>query len=338
MLKPWVRESLYESLGEKVRCGVCERRCIINEGKKGFCSTKMNIGGKLYTLVYGDISALESRQIELKPFFHFHPGTRALTFSTWSCNFRCPWCQNHSLSKRKPNPSKANYISPKGMVDKAIKRGDDGICVSFQEPTMLFEYSLDLFKISRKKGFYNCYVSNGYQSLEALRLLKKAGMDAINIDIKGGKEFYEKYCFDIDVNKIWRNIREAKNLGMHVEVVNLVITDVNDSEGSIKEIIDEHLKNAGEKTPLHFTRYYPSYKFENPPTKISTLERAYEMAKEAGILYPYIGNVPGHPYENTYCHNCGELLIERHGYLIKIKKKIDRCPICGEEILIIAPF
>jgi pyruvate formate lyase activating enzyme len=161
-------------------------------------------------------------------------------------------------------------------------------------------------------------------------------MDAINIDIKGNEGVYEKYCGNVDVDKIWRNIREIKNLGMHVEVVNLIITNVNDSEGSIMEVIEKHVKNAGPKTPLHFTRYFPAYKFKNPPTKIGILERAYEMAKESGVLYPYIGNVLGHPYENTYCPNCGRLLIERDGFSARIKGlKDEKCDKCGQEIPII---
>lgn len=337
---PTVRASqLYEKLNGKLKCSICERRCVIAEGGKGFCKTKTNIEGRLYTLVYGDISALESRPIEIKPFFHFYPGSTALTFSTWSCNFRCPWCQNWHLSRTEPNPGMANYISPEKIVEMALKNKDEGLCVSFQEPTLLFEYSLDVFKIAREKRLYNCWVSNGYLTLEALRLLAGAGMDAIKIDMKGDKEVYKKYCGGLDVNVVWRNAGEAKKLGMHAEIVNLVITDVNDDEACLNEIIQRHIKELGADTPLHFTRYYPAYKFSNPSTKIETLEKAYEAAKKAGVLYPYIGNVPGHRYENTYCPNCGELLIERLGFSVldyKIKDK--RCPRCGEEILIVGRY
>ncbi len=341
MLNYLIKESpLYEKLSnEKVGCGICERRCVIGLGKKSFCKTKTNIEGRLYTLVYGDISALESRPIEIKPFFHFYPGSTALTFSTWSCNFRCPWCQNWHLSRTEPNPERANYISPEKIVEMALKNKDEGLCVSFQEPTLLFEYSLDVFKIAREKGLYNCWVSNGYLTLEALRLLAGAGMDAIKIDMKGDKEVYKKYCGGLDVNVVWRNAGEAEKLGMRVEIVNLVITDVNDDEACLNEIIQRHIKELGADTPLHFTRYYPAYKFSNPSTKIETLEKAYEAAKKAGVLYPYIGNVPGHRYENTYCPNCGELLIKRLGFAVvdyKIKGK--KCQRCGEQIPIVGRY
>jgi len=219
------------------------------------------------------------------------------------------------------------------MVETALKNRDEGLCVSFQEPTLLFEYSLDAFKIAREKGLYNCWVSNGYLTLDALQMLHSAGMDAIKIDVKGDEEVYRKYCRGIDAEKIWRNVREAKKLGMHVEIVNLVITDINDDEACLSEIIERHIKEAGGNVPLHFTRYHPAYKFSNPATSIENLEKAYEAAKKAGVRYPYLGNVPGHRYENTYCPKCGELLIKRYSHsVIEYKIRDKKCSKCGEEI------
>lgn len=339
---PSIRISpLYERLKDgKVRCQVCERRCVIPLDGWGFCGTRFNREGRLYTAVYGDINALESRPIEIKPFFHFWPGSSALTFSTWSCNFNCPWCQNHSLSKVKPNPSKANYIPPERMVELAVKRRDEGICVSFTEPLMLFEYSLDVFKLAKANGLYNTYVSNGYMTAEALRLLVEAGMDAIKVDVKGDEEVYEKYCGGVKLDFVWRNAREAKRLGLHVEMVNLVVTGVNDDEACLSQVIEQHLKEVGSETPLHFTRYHPAYKFTAPPTKVETLEKAYAMAKRAGVLYPYIGNVPGHPYENTYCPNCGQVLIERYGYLVTryFITKDKKCPNCNYPVHVVGEY
>jgi pyruvate formate lyase activating enzyme len=328
---------LYERVERGVRCGICERRCTVLEGKEGFCGSRKNISGRLFTLAYGDISALESRPIEIKPFFHFYPGSTSLTFSTWGCNFRCPWCQNWHLSRGKPDPEKANYISPQKMVEMAIKHGDVGLCVSFQEPTLLFEYSLDVFPLAKEKGLYTCYVSNGYLTMEALSMLHRAGLDAINIDIKGDGEVYSKYCRGVDVEVVWRNASEAKRMGMHVEMINLVIPGVNDDDECINWIIKRHLHEVGPETPLHFTRYHPAYKFTNPSTKVETLEKAYEMARDAGILYPYIGNVPGHRYENTYCPECGTLLIERRNFVILEYNLTegDRCPRCNRKIHIV---
>ena len=332
---PTVKEAiLYEPLkGGKVRCGLCERRCVISPNKRGLCKTRMNIDGRLYTLVYGDISAIDSRPIEIKPFFHFYPGSTALTISTWSCNLKCPWCQNWHLSYRVPEPNNAKYIPPKDMVDEAIRRKDKGICISFQEPTLLFEYTIDLFRLAKEKNLYNTYVSNGYMTIDALRMLKEAGMDAINIDIKGDKEAYYNYLGGAKEEIIWRNAHVAKEMGMHVEMIHLVVTGINDNKMKIEGLIKKHLDILGPETPLHFTRYFPAYRYLNPPTPTDILEFAYKEARRQGIYYPYIGNIPGHPFENTYCPYCGTLLIERIGYRItrwEIKGK--NCPHCKKEV------
>ena len=333
---PSVREALlYEKLrGYKVKCGLCERRCVISRNNRGFCKARINLDGALFTLVYGDLSALESRPIEIKPFFHFWPGSSTLTFSTWSCNFDCVWCQNDHLSKVEPNPKSNHFFDPEKIVNLALHQGDNGLCASFQEPTILTEWALPVFKLGLEKGLYSCYVSNGYMTLEALKLLKEAGMTGLKIDVKGDKEAYHKYCGGADVEKVWRNAHETKKMGLHVEIVNLVVTDVNDDEECLRWVIKKHLKSVGPETPLHFTRYSPAHKFSNPSTKIETLEKAYNMAKKEGVIYPYLGNVQGHKYENTYCPKCGDTVIQRLGcttvqYKVTQDKK---CPKCGQNI------
>ena len=340
---PTVREALFyeKVLDGRVKCSLCERRCEIHRGSKGFCKTRLNISGKLYTVVYGDISAIEGRPIEIKPFFHYWPGSTALTFSTWSCNLNCIWCQNFHLSKLEPEPDKAVHYPPEKIVEYAIYNSDVGLCASFQEPTLLSEWAIPVFKLGKDRGIkYCCYVSNGYMTLEVLKALYDAGMDGLKIDIKGNSEAYEKYCGGADVEKIWRNAREAKALGLHVEIVNLVVTGVNDDEETLRWVIERHLKAVGTETPLHFTRYFPAYKFNNPPTRVEVLERAYEMAKKEGVLYPYIGNVDGHKYENTYCPNCGEKLVKRYGYYV-LKYGIaedKKCSRCGTQISITGEY
>jgi len=338
---PNVREALlYKKLrGDKVQCTLCERRCIIPPGERGFCGTRMNIDGRLYTLIYGDLSAVESRPIEIKPFFHFWPGSTAITFSSWSCNFTCPWCQNWHLSKVKPQLEMPHYIDPEEIIRMALANGDEGTCVSFNEPTLLFEYAIDVFKMAREKGLYNTFVSNGYMTLDALRILKDSGLDGLKIDVKGGKEEYKKYN-SANVDVVWRNAREAKKMGIHVEIVYLVVTNATDDENLIIETIERHLKELGPDTPLHFTRYYPAYMYHEPPTKIEILEKAYKMARKMGVKYPYIGNVPGHPYENTYCPECNALLIKRYGYrVIKYNIREDgSCPKCKAKIPIVGKY
>jgi len=333
---PMVKEAfLYEKLrNEKVKCLLCERKCVIDLMERGFCKTRMNINGKLYTLVYGNVSALESRPIEIKPFFHYWPGSTALTFSTWSCNFDCPWCQNYNLSKSLPKLDVKYFIPPSKLVDEALRLGDQGLCVSFQEPTLFFESAVECFKLGTTKGLYCCFVSNGYMSIEALKVLKESGLTGLKIDVKGDDFVYKNYCGEVYSEIVWRNAKAAKNMGIHVEIVNLLISGINDDEASIINIVEKHVKEVNVNTPIHFTRYFPAYKFFNPPTKLSSLEKAYKLAKAAGIKFPYLGNVPGHPLENTYCPECGFKLIERFmNRIIRCNLTSDnKCPKCKFEI------
>ena len=242
-------------------------------------------------------------------------------------------CQNWRLSKFPPDPSRANYVSPGDMVRLAVESACQGISVSFTEPTLLFEYSLDIFPLALERGLYTNYVSNGYMTVEALRMLREARLQALKVDVKGGKEAVRRYC-QADVEVVWRNAEEAKRMGIHVEVVNLIIPGVNDDESSLREVVENHVKRLGPDTPIHFTAYFPAYRFDAPPTPVEKLEEAYELAKRYGVNYPYIGNVPGHRYENTYCPNCGALLIKRFGLsTVRIRLTDDgRCPRCGMEI------
>lgn len=316
-----------------VRCDLCWRRCVIHDGETGYCGTRRNMGGVLYNLVYGRLSCLESRPIEIKPFFHYWPGSTAMTFSTWSCNFDCPWCQNHEIS-RNPPPSDGELYAPGDVISLATSHGDQGLCASFQEPTLSAEFAMDLFRLGRDRGLYSCFVSNGYMTPAVLRSLCQSGMDGINIDLKGPPEVYEDFCGDVSPTPVLRNMRLARKLGMHVEVVNLLVTGVNDDPPSIEWIIDQHLKTLGEDVPLHFTRYYPAYRYRKGPTRVKVLEEAVLLARKRGVRFAYVGNVPGHAYENTYCPECGELAIERRGYgLVRLRlKRGFRCMKCGQPL------
>jgi len=305
--------------------------CKIGEGEKGKCNARINVSGRLYTLTYGNISAVESRPMEIKPFFHFLPGTTSITFSTYSCNLSCIWCQNWRISRALP-PENYELVPPQEIVRRAIKAKDASTCASFNEPTLLFEYLLDLFPLAREHGLKNTMVSNGYMTPKALKMLIDAGLDAINIDIKGNEEVYRDYCGGKSDKYVWKNIELAARK-IHVEVVNLLVTDVNDSEDDVIEVVEKHLKYAGSSVPIHFTRYFPAFMFSKPPTAIPKLEKAVEIAKREGIEFAYIGNVPGHRYENTYCPNCKAVLIKRYHFsVIEDRTKNGKCPECGKEI------
>ncbi|MFQ6121708.1 MAG: AmmeMemoRadiSam system radical SAM enzyme [Dehalococcoidales bacterium] len=341
MAEARIREALfYESLRDKVRCHTCERHCLIAEGETGVCATRRNIGGRLYTLEYGDISSISANPIEKKPFFHFHPGTKALTIGSWSCNFTCPWCQNYDISKSPQNIGQGRYISPAAFMELVRRYHCQGTSVSFNEPTLLLEYSLDIFDLAKEAGYYNTYVTNGYMTRQALDRLVAHGLDAMNIDIKGEAEVVRRFC-GTNVNVVWRNAIRAKRKGVWVELTTLVIPGVNDSEDGLRRIARRIKKELGEDTPWHLSGYYPAYKFSVepyvPPTPLPTLEKARDIGIAEGLKYVYIGNVPGHPYENTYCPGCKQSLIERYGfsittYNVSLNK---HCPYCGQEIPII---
>ncbi len=235
-----------------------------------------------------------------------------------------------------PDPTCSAFVSPERVVQTALLSHDDGLCVSFTEPTLLFEHCLDTFPLAKQEGLYTCFVSNGHMTSEALGMLAEAGLDAIKIDVKGTPHVYERFC-SADVSVVWRNVRIAKQLGLHVEIVNLVITDVNDDQNSLGWVIQQHLEYAGPETPIHFTRYHPAYKLQNPPTAVRIVEEACEMARWAGILFSYAGNVPmKHRYSNTYCPECGKELIRRSNWSVVWNLTDDgACPDCGAHIPIV---
>jgi pyruvate formate lyase activating enzyme len=321
-------------LDNVLRCSICRRGCLIKPGEVGFCRTRRNVQGRLQSVVYGRLAVLESRPIEIKPFFHFHPGSSALTYCSCSCNLRCRWCQNWHLSRADPLQAQLEYVSPEGLVDMALHLGDQGLCCSFTEPTLLHEYNLAAFALARAAGLYTCYVSNGYMTLDTLRELRSAGLDAIKVDIKGDADVYREYCAATRGEMVWETAAAAKEMGLHVEIVNLVVTGVNDSEMALRDLICRHLRAVGSETPLHLTRYRPAYQMHAPPTQTSTLEHAYDLARQAGVAYPYLGNVHGHPAENTYCPSCDQLLIERFSYTVRrvLLTPLNECPSCGRSI------
>ncbi|MFW6150838.1 MAG: AmmeMemoRadiSam system radical SAM enzyme [Chloroflexota bacterium] len=331
---------LYEPADGKLRCLTCERRCLVGEGEAGFCGTRRNDVGRLYSRIYGDISSISANPIEKKPLFHFHPGSRALTVGGWSCNFTCPWCQNYDISKSPENIGRGRFVDADSLVNLVGHMGCQGTSISFNEPTLLLEYSLDVFRLAREANYYNTYITNGYMTERALDLLIEHGLNAMNIDIKGPPEVVRRRC-GAEANVVWRNAMRAKQKGVWVELTTLVIPGINDNEEDLRCIARRVFRELGADTPWHITGYYPAYRFAEDPyvpaTPTSTLERGRDEAMAEGLRYVYAGNVPGHPYENTYCPRCGEVLIERKGYHI-LEKRIREdkcCGRCGEPIPIV---
>jgi pyruvate formate lyase activating enzyme len=286
----------------------------------------------LVTLIYGLISSLAVNPIEKKPFFHFHPGASTLTAGSWSCNFGCPWCQNWEIAKSAP-PAEGDYASPQHFVDLVAESGCQGTSVSFNEPTLSLEWSVDVFGLAKKRSFFNTYVTNGYMTPEALSLLIDSGLDAMNVDIKGDAAAVKKFCKMIDVDKVWAAAKLARTRGVHIELTTLVIPTVNDSDSTLRGIAERITRDLGPEVPWHVSGYFPAYRFNAPPTPHQTLERAWQIGKEAGLEFVYTGNVPCDPHENTYCPACGALLIRRLGFDV-VENRLDagKCPECGRQL------
>ena len=322
---------LQEPIGRRIRCLTCERRCELVPGGLGWCRTRRHQAEQLVTLIYGAVSSRAANPIEKKPFYHFYPGSRALTGGSWSCNFGCPWCQNYDLSK--VTPGGGHSTSPEEFVVEAVAQRCQGTSISFNEPTLSLEWSLEVFRLARARGLYNTYVTNGYMTAEALGLLVEAGLDAMNVDVKGDAEAVRRFCKGIDVEKVWRNCRLARELGVHLEITTLVIPGVNDRDEVLRGIAARIAAELGPDVPWHVSGYYPAYRFTAPATPASTLERAWRIGQEAGLEFVYLGNVAGHRLENTTCPDCGELLVGRRGFSVTtFRLDRGRCPRCGQAV------
>jgi len=325
------------------QCLTCERRCKIGNGKTGFCNTRINKEGEIYTIVYGLIPAISFNPIEKKPLYHFYPGSIALTVGTYGCNFSCFWCQNHHLSKTNPLrasqfASSDEILSPKRLIEIALKKKCKGTSISFNEPTLLFEYSLEVFKLAKKNSLYNTYVTNGYMTEDVLRDLVEAGLDAMNIDIKGDSEMVQKYC-GADVENVWRNAKLAKELGVHIEITTLLIQEFNSKDKIVRKIAERINDDLGELTPFHISRFFPHYKSSKygllEPTPLEFLYNAYNIAKDVGLKYVYLGNLPTTEYDNTYCPKCSKLIIKRKilGIQNLYLDTDGNCKFCGYPIM-----
>ncbi|AKB74684.1 pyruvate formate-lyase 1-activating enzyme [Methanosarcina lacustris Z-7289] len=337
-----IREAMfYEKLeADKVQCGLCAHRCKIAPGKRGFCRVRENRGGNLYSLIYGTVSSEAVDPIEKKPLYHFYPGSYAYSVGTVGCNFRCKHCQNWTISQTCVEDSYARDILPEELVERALISGSRSIAWTYNEPTIWHEYTYESAKLAKDAGLATVYVTNGYMTPEALRHIAPR-LDAANIDIKA---FTEKFYHDVASAKLAPVLESsvlAKELGIHVEITNLIIPKHNDSPDELRELSKWVYKNLGPDTPLHFTRFQPQYQMQDlSPTPVKTLVTARRIAQEEGMKYVYVGNVPGSDSNNTFCPNCGKTLITRGFFEIE-KYEITpekTCPVCGENIPIIGEY
>jgi len=335
---PEKEASLYTTLADNyVKCSVCPHRCTIRPGGKGVCKTRTNKDGRLYTAIYGEVTSTAVDPIEKKPLFHFWPGSSSFSISAVGCSFKCPWCQNYHISQVEPGDAFTDQLEPEKIVELAKRYNCKSISYTYNEPIIWHEYVLDTARLAKKEGILNVLVTNGYITPEALSEISKH-IDAANVDVKGFNEaFYKEYC-KAELKPVLDAAEEMKKKGIHVETTTLIIPKLNDDPKETLELSKWHIEMLGPDTPLHFSRFYPSYKFSNvPPTPVETITNARDLAMNEGIRYVYAGNVPGDPGENTYCPSCKQLLIERYGYEISQWHLTDanRCEKCLNPIAIL---
>jgi len=330
---------LYDKLPDgKVRCNICQRRCCISEGKIGFCRTRINREGTLYSLAYGRVSSLHRANIENKPLFHFHPGSHVMSFGTLGCNFLCPGCQNWDIAHAAFDEDRRStqYISPSKSVELAKEFNCQGMSWTYNEPTVWFEWTLEGAKIAKKSGLYTTYVTNGYITPEALDLIGPY-LDAFRVDIKAfSSEAYSKIANVRDFSGILEvTMRAKQKWGMWVECVTNIIPGYSDDEETLKNIAAWIAGDLGKETPWHVTRFVPHLDLSHlQSTPVKTIEKARKIGFEAGLRYVYTGNIFGHPGENTYCYKCKELLINRNisGHIKNSLAPGARCHKCGTGI------
>lgn len=324
--------SFYEQLpGGEVRCGLCPNRCVLAEGQRGTCRARENIGGKLYSLVYGQPATIHIDPIEKKPFNHFLPGTKVYSLASAGCNLRCQYCQNWDIAQRAPEELESVSMTPEEIVEDAIRAGSPSIAVTYSEPVVNYEYVRDIGKIAKEKGIKMTVVSAGYINPEPLRELLPY-LDAIKIDLKGFNDSFYQEIVGGRLEPVLEALKIIKEEGTWLEIVYLVVPGYNDDMEEIKQMAIWIKENLGENVPLHFSRFHPMYQMKNlPPTPEETVKQARQVALEAGLNYVYTGNIIDVEGATTYCPENNEPLIVRKGHFVLENRlqqgKSDLCPV-----------
>ena len=319
--------------GTYVQCNLCPHRCIIADGERGTCRVRENRGGRLYSMVYGNPCAVHIDPIEKKPFYHFLPTIPTFSLATAGCNLRCLYCQNWSIAQVPPEQTQNMVLPPEKVIYLAQQNEAPVIAYTYSEPTIFYEYMLATARLAQERGFRNVVISAGFINPDPLRELC-AVVDAIKIDLKGyDEDFYREVC-EGELGPVLEAIRTIYESNTHLEIVNLVVPTLNDSLEQLQMLARWLARELSPDVPLHFSRFHPQYKLTNlPPTPVERLERAREVAIEEGVRFVYIGNVPGHPGNNTYCPGCGQVVVVRQGFTVtEYRLEGGICGHCGEAI------
>ncbi len=334
--RPWkwsIEGFHYASDGTTVQCQICPNRCLLEPGDRSVCRSKVNIGGKLYSMAYGNPCSVHVDPIEKKPLNHFYPTSLIFSIATAGCNFRCLNCQNWEISQKKPGEVRHIQLFPKDVVEKAKERNIPSIAYTYSEPISFYEYMYDTAKLARAGGLKNVLVSNGYINRYPLIRLCRY-LDGANVNLKSFDDSIYRSLNGGTLQPVLDTFKTMHREGVWFEMTTLVVPTYVDKPEMIKRMCAWILKELGPNYPLHFLRFFPRYKLTRlPATPIATLEELRGIALKEGIRYVYLGNVPGHEGTQTYCHNCHKILIGRKGYLItKFNLRDGRCKFCGTPI------
>lgn len=315
----------------KVACQLCFRQCVIPEGSRGFCRNRENRNGTLSSLVYGKAAAVQLDPIEKEPMFHNLPGTTILCTGTASCNFRCKFCQNWHLSQRAPEELEplTTDLSPEDVV-RAAQEAGAGLSFTYNEPTVFYEFMHDIARIGSEQGLNTIFHTNGGMQAEPLRALLKH-MRGVTVDLKGFTADYYKDVSFAQMTPVLETLTLIQREGKWLEIVNLMVPTLNDDAKNVQEMcrwIREHL---GPEVPLHFIRFFPAYRMTHlPPTPVRALEQAREIAVKEGIQFAYVGNVPGHRFNNTFCPRCNRVILSRFHFSVRnVNMRNGTCWYCG---------
>ena len=327
------RDRVHQHVADTVKCQLCAQGCVIAAGARGRCRVRANVQGELRSLSYGRPLAIHVDPIEKKPFYHFLPGRTAWSMGTAGCPLRCRFCQNWEISQANPEDYSVPYIGPDSAVAAARGRQAPVVAFTYNEPTVFTEYMLDTAAAARKLGLRCVMVSCGFMTERPLADLCGA-LDAIKIDLKGFSEDFYRDVSGAALAPVLRSIVQVRKRGVHLELVNLVVPTLNDSDASLRALAGWVMKELGPDVPLHFTRFHPEYQLLNlPPTPVGTLERARAMAMDRGLRYVYVGNVPGHSGNHTYCPRCRAAVIRRENFFVnELRLKRGACAACGTRI------
>jgi len=329
-----VEAKFYQKLpNKKIKCKLCPRECTVGDRERGYCGVRENRGGTYYSLVHSRVCAAHVDPIEKKPLFHYLPGTVAFSLATAGCNVNCKFCQNWDISQSRPEQVPAEFTPPQRVADLAKQYDCPTIAYTYSEPVVFSEFLMDAADAGHAAGIRSIVVSNGYMQQESLKAAY-GKMDAVKIDLKSFTESYYRDVVTGQLKPVLDSLVTLRKMDMWTEIVYLVVPTLNDDDAEFLGLARWIKTNLGPDVPLHFTQFHPEYLLKNLPiTPVPTLEQAKSIADAEGLHYVYIGNVPRHPAQNTYCPKCSKMLVERVGFTasqVLIRK--GSCPFCQHPI------